>query len=105
TFHPEDGAIRAAIAHDAAAFARSESEFRRTFFYPPYCEMAEIVVAGEERDRAAEIAGGLAASLSADEALRVTPAAPAPIERIAGKWRYQVLIRSRSRRAILAGLA
>jgi primosomal protein N' (replication factor Y) len=105
TFHPEDGAIRAAIAHDAAAFARTESEFRKTFFYPPYCEMAEIVVAGEERERAAEVAGELAASFSADEALRVTPAAPAPIERIAGKWRYQVLIRSRSRRAILAGLS
>jgi len=40
-----------------------------------------------------------------DPALRVTPAAPAPVERVSGKWRYQVLIRSRSRRAILAGLA
>jgi primosomal protein N' (replication factor Y) len=105
TFHPDDAAIRAAIAHDAAAFVRAESEFRKTFFYPPFCEMAEIVVSGGERDRAAGAAGELAAALAADPALRVTPAAPAPVERIAGKWRYQVLIRSRSRRAILAGLA
>ena len=105
TFHPADASIRAAIAHDAAAFARSESEFRKTFFYPPYCEMAEIVVAGEERDRAGTVAGELAAQLAGDPSLRVTPAAPAPIERIAGKWRHQVLIRSRSRRAILAALS
>jgi primosomal protein N' (replication factor Y) len=105
TFHPDDAAIRAAIAHDAAAFVRAESEFRKTFFYPPFCEMAEIVVAGTERDRAAGAAAELATALGTDPALRVTPAAPAPIERIAGKWRYQVLIRSRSRRAVLAGLA
>jgi primosomal protein N' (replication factor Y) len=46
TFHPDDAAIRAAIAHDAAAFVRAESEFRKTFFYPPFCEMAEIVASG-----------------------------------------------------------
>ncbi|HET9793124.1 MAG TPA: primosomal protein N' [Thermoanaerobaculia bacterium] len=105
TFHPENGAIRAALAHDVAAFARGELEFRRTFFYPPFCEMAEVLVSAAERGRAAEVAAEIASALGGDEAVRVTAAAPAPLERIAGKWRYQVLVRSRSRRAVLAALA
>jgi len=105
TFHPDNAAIRSALAHDAAAFAREESEFRRTFFYPPFSEMAEIVVTAKERERAASVSAQLAAALEADESLRVTPADPAPLERIAGKWRYQVLVRSRSRRGILTALA
>ena len=105
TFHPENGAIRAALAHDAAAFAREELAFRRTFFYPPFCEMAEVLVSSPERGRAEETAREIAGRLGGDDAVRVTPAAPAPIERIAGKWRYQVLVRSRSRRAVLAALA
>ena len=105
TFHPENGAIRAALAHDAAAFAREELGFRRTFFYPPFCEMAEVLVSAGERDRAAAVAGEIAARLAGEESVRVTPAAAAPVERIAGKWRYQVLVRSRSRRSVLAALA
>jgi primosomal protein N' (replication factor Y) len=105
TFHPENAAIRAALAHDAPAFAREELAFRRTFFYPPFCEMAEVLVSAAERDRAAGTAREIAERLGGDDAVRVTAAAPAPIERIAGKWRYQVLVRSRSRRAVLAALA
>jgi len=105
TFHPENGAIRAALAHDVAGFAAGELEFRRTFFYPPFCEMAEVLVSSAERARAAGAAEGIAAALGGDEAVRVTAAAAAPLERIAAKWRYQVLVRSRSRRSVLAALA
>jgi len=105
TFHPENVAIRAALAHDTAGFAREEQEFRRTFFYPPFSEMAEILVSATMRDRAAAAATEIASSLGGDETLRVTPGAAAPIERLAGKWRYQVIVRSRSRKAVLAGLA
>jgi primosomal protein N' (replication factor Y) len=104
TFHPENDAIRAALAHDAAGFARREQEFRRTFFYPPFSEMAEILVSAKERDRAAAAAAEIAAGLVGDDALRVTPAAAAPLERLAGKWRFQVLLRSRSRKSVLAAL-
>jgi primosomal protein N' (replication factor Y) len=105
TFHPENGAIRAALAHDVAGFAAGELEFRRTFFYPPFCEMAEVLVSSAERGRASEAAERIASALGGDDAVRVTAAAPAPLERIAAKWRYQVLVRSRSRRAVLAALA
>jgi len=105
TFHPDNGAIRAALAHDVTGFAARELEFRRTFFYPPFCEMAEVLVSSAERGRAAEAAERIASALGGDDAVRVTAAAPAPLERIAAKWRYQVLVRSRSRRAVLAALA
>lgn len=104
TFHPDNAAIRAALAHDAAGFARNEAEFRRTFFYPPFSEVAAILVTSTDRSKAAESAESIAVSLGADPDLRVAGSAPAPIERIAGRWRYQVLVRSRSRRAILGAL-
>jgi len=104
TFHPENPAIRAALTHDAAGFAAGELEFRKTFFYPPFAEMAEILFASTDRERASAAAHEIAEALRPEEALRVTPAAAAPLERLAGKWRFQVLVRSRSRKAILAAL-
>ena len=44
TFHPEHPAIRRAAEHDIDGFAATELEFRRTFFYPPFCEMATLLV-------------------------------------------------------------
>jgi primosomal protein N' (replication factor Y) len=104
TFHPESPAIQRAAEHDSDGFAAQELEFRRAFFYPPFCELAEILVSGPDRDRALAVAREIAAPLSSIRDLRVTGPAPAPLERLVGRWRYQVIVRSRSRRAIVSAL-
>ncbi|HEX4438779.1 MAG TPA: primosomal protein N' [Thermoanaerobaculia bacterium] len=105
TFHPEHPAIRRAAAHDADGFARSELEFRRAFFYPPFAELAAILVSSADRDRAEAAAARIGAALRAGpEGLRLSGPAPAPLERLQGRWRFQILVRAGDRRSVLAAL-
>jgi primosomal protein N' (replication factor Y) len=106
TFHPQHPAIRRAAEHDVAGFAAAELEFRRVFFYPPFCELAELLVSASDRERASEAASNLARALaSTSGALRISGPAPAPLERLQGRWRFQILLRASDRRSVLAALA
>ena len=106
TFHPAHPAILRAADHDVAAFARAELEFRRTFFYPPYSELAAVLTASPNRDRAEAAAREIGRALSVSAvALRISGPAPAPLERLKGRWRFQILLRARDRRTVLEALA
>ncbi|MGH9443084.1 MAG: replication restart helicase PriA [Thermoanaerobaculia bacterium] len=104
TFQPESPALRAAVTHDSAGFVQRELEFRKAFFYPPFSELAEILFSSEDAPRAEDAARSSAGAAAEREGVVVSGPAAAPIERLAGKWRFQVLLRSRSRRAVLAAL-
>ena len=105
TFHPQHPAIRFAAAHDLDGFARQELEFRRAFFYPPFSELAAILVSSSDRARAEHAADDLGAALAlGSESLRLSGPAPAPVERVQGKWRFQILLRAADRRRVLAAL-
>ena len=105
TFHPSHPAIRRAAEHDVEGFASSELEFRRIFFYPPFSELASLLISSGDRDRAASAAadlGGTLARIPGDR--RVSGPAPAPFERLQGRWRFQILLRAADRRAVLEAL-
>jgi primosomal protein N' (replication factor Y) len=105
TFHPGHPAIRRAAEHDVAGFAAVELEFRRAFFYPPFSELAAVLVSSPDRDRAESAAAAVGKALrSLPDGLRLSGPAPAPLERLQGRWRFQVLIRAVDRRAVLAAL-
>jgi primosomal protein N' (replication factor Y) len=105
TFHPAHPAIQRAAEHDVAGFAATELEFRRTFFYPPFSEMATVLVTSPERERAQEAATELGEAFARQPgALRISGPAPAPLERLQGRWRFQILLRAADRRAVLAAL-
>ena len=105
TFHPGHPAILRAAEHDVAGFAASELEFRRTFFYPPFSELAAILVSSPDRERAEAAAREVGRALQGSrETLRISGPAPAPLERLQGRWRFQVLLRAADRRAVLAAL-
>jgi primosomal protein N' (replication factor Y) len=106
TFHPGHPAIRLAAAHDVDAFAAGELEFRKAFFYPPFCEMASVLVSSPVRDRAEAAAGELGKAIAGGRhaGLRMSGPAPAPLERLLGRWRFQILLRAPDRRAVLAAL-
>jgi len=106
TFHPQHPAIRLAAAHDVAGFARQELEFRRSFFYPPFCELAAVLASSEDRSRAEAAAAAIGESLrGVSDAMRISGPAPAPLERLQGRWRFQILLRAADRRGVLAALA
>ncbi len=99
TFHPSHYAIRAALSCDDETFAREEMRFRRTFHYPPFTRMVQLLAQHKQRERVEaglrETANRLLAHpLAAD--VRIAGPAPAPLERLRGKWRFQLLLRSAS---------
>jgi len=65
TFHPGHPAIRQASVHDVDGFAAQELEFRRSFFYPPFSELASVVVSAADREKAESAAAELGRALSA----------------------------------------
>jgi len=97
TWHPDHYAIQAALRQDDEGFAQEEMRFRRVFHYPPYTRMVQILVRDKNRDKAAEGIRELASHIQAhplSRTVRVTGPAPAPLERLRGEWRFQLLVRS-----------
>jgi primosomal protein N' (replication factor Y) (superfamily II helicase) len=103
TYHPEHYAIQAALRQDDEGFAREELRFRRVFHYPPYTRLVQLLVRDKNRARASEIISGLAADLAAhplSRGVRLAGPAPAPLERLRGQWRFQLLARSADGRGL-----
>ena len=97
TYHPAHYAIQAALAGDDAGFAREEMRFRRIFHYPPYTRMVQLLVRDKGRERARDLAAGVANDLldhPLGRTVRISGPAPAPLERLRGQWRFQLLVRS-----------
>jgi primosomal protein N' (replication factor Y) len=105
TFHPDHPAIRRASGHDVDGFAAEELAFRRSFFYPPFAQLASIVVSSPDRERA-ETSGRTIGKALGDSgaSLRISGPAPAPLERLQGRWRFQILVRGAERLAVLDAL-
>jgi len=99
TLQPDHYAVRAAIEHDDEGFAREELRFRRTFHYPPYSRLIHILAEDRRGPMAKEAIEALALRVLSDplaREIRCLGPAPAPFERLAGKWRYQLLLRGPS---------
>lgn len=97
TYHPDHYAIQAALRQDDEGFAREEMRFRRVFHYPPYTRMVQLLVRDKNRERGWSTISELAADLAAhplSRPARITGPAPAPLERLRGQWRFQLLLRS-----------
>jgi len=101
---PTHYAIQHALRHDYEAFYKDEIEFRKTFHYPPVTSMIAILFRGEQLsdvDRAALDAGRrLEEALKRVPDTRIQGPAAAPMSRIKGVYRYQILLRSPHRSAL-----
>ena len=96
TYHPDHYAIQAALSHDDERFAEAEMRFRRTFHYPPYTRMVQLLFHGKDRARTEARSRELAMRLDRHpiaRECRIAGPAPAPLERLKGRWRFQMLVR------------
>jgi len=104
TAFPDHYAIRHALHHDYEAFYEEEIRFRKTFHYPPVTSMIAILFRGEQLntvERAAADCGRLLEEAVQPLAgTRIQGPAAAPLARIKGVWRYQILLRSPHRSAL-----
>lgn len=102
TLVPEHYAIQHAVTHDAEGFLVEEAGLRQALEFPPSGCLALFRFAGLDRARVEHESGRIAGRLGGLKEAGVTVQGPmaAPIERVRGKWRYQVLARSTSRHAL-----
>lgn len=107
THHP-DHPVFATIG-DMDAFAATEEKVRRALRYPPFARLVLLRVEGVDRTETVRAAAELARELR-DAAHRfpgvdVLGPAKAPLPRLVGRWRFQVVLRGREVRAFRAFLA
>jgi len=106
TINPDHYAIQCAAEQDYEKFYRKEIEFRRMLHYPPFGAMASIVVRSANEEDALSRSAALGRLLSpAPEGVRVMGPAPAPVLRVKSEYRYQVLLKTSSRKRLSEMLA
>jgi len=108
TFNPRHYAIETAARHDYEGFATAELEERALLGLPPErrCALA-VLSATEEPDArtAAQRVADAVRSQLAGGMVELRGPAKAPIERVRGKWRYMVLLLSKSAGALARACA
>ncbi|MFZ7128216.1 MAG: replication restart helicase PriA [Desulfobacterales bacterium] len=100
TYNPDHFSIQAARAQDTQAFYEQEIRIRMQLAYPPFSRMAQIRIAARDAGKASAAAGALGEKgrqLLADSreyrsTIRLLGPAEAPLARIAGRHRWQILI-------------
>jgi len=100
TYHPKHYALKHACAQDYAGFYEEEIRYRKSLNYPPFVALASLLVHGEDFTRTQATAAGLKKALddaNTDRSCRILGPAPAPLARLRGEHRIQLLIKSRSR--------
>ena len=81
-------------SHDYPNFFKSELEGRQPLGYPPFSRMVHILFKGEEEAAVQRVAERFASYLQPGEAFRMLGPSPAPLARIEGFYRYQMLLMS-----------
>ena len=108
TYYPDHYAILAASAHDYRAFVQREEKYRRWMHYPPFGMLANVLVQSQKMEEAAGWASLLAKSLVQEQErgapLRVLGPCAAPIARIKNVYRFHMILKSASRKALNAAL-
>jgi primosomal protein N' (replication factor Y) len=98
---PDHYVIRSAAAQDYEAFFEEEISFRRLLGYPPFSQMAEVVLEGRDLRVLGREARRMAEDLRrAVPGTEVLGPALAAVPRVKGVFRVQVALRAGSREAL-----
>jgi primosomal protein N' (replication factor Y) len=99
TFEPNHYAIQPVLNHDYERFYAEELAHRRALGYPPVGRLVRVLITGpvesETRRASIELArlASSAAEVGPGSELEVLGPAPAPLARLRGRYRYQLLVK------------
>jgi primosomal protein N' (replication factor Y) (superfamily II helicase) len=102
TFQPDARPIVHAARHDVPRFLAEELERRRELGYPPFRHLVRVVAAGSEAGDPLRLLGEIAAGLAGQEA---DVLGPAPLLRLRGRHRAQLLAKTSSVRSVASRTA
>jgi primosomal protein N' (replication factor Y) len=107
TFNPDHYAVLRAKAHDDEGFYADELPLRQSLAYPPFSRMINLQMSSLDREKGREGAGRVAEFArsrcpDAPKAARIDIIGPAeaPIARIRGRHRWQLLLFGKESRAL-----
>jgi len=107
TYRPTAPAVMAAAAHDYEKFFEAEIEERRELGYPPHGRLIAVRLDGKDEhevagtaQRLAQVAEAIAARPDNGGEVEIRGPVPAPIERLRGRTRWQIWLRSADRHAL-----
>jgi primosomal protein N' (replication factor Y) len=106
TYYPDHYAVVAASKHDYADFGERELKYRRWMHYPPFGVLANVLIQSEKLEEAA----GWSAEIgkwfqkTTPEGVRVLGPCTAPIARIKNVYRFHLILKANSRKALNAAL-
>jgi primosomal protein N' (replication factor Y) (superfamily II helicase) len=105
TYNPEAEPVARAAAHDFVGFAQTELLWRRALDYPPYSRLAAIHLEGRDAGQTAASARALARAVErslppAASGVRLLGPAPAPLSRLRGHCRWQLLLKAPQHRVL-----
>jgi primosomal protein N' (replication factor Y) len=96
TFQPDSRAIELAARHDVRRFLAGELDRRRALAYPPYRHLVRIVVTGPEAAPPVRALEELRAGLGSEDELL----GPAPLHRLRGRHRAQLIAKTAEPRRV-----
>ena len=100
TTQPTAPAIQMAATNDLEHFYERELSQRKETMFPPFSRLVNLSIRGKMEEKVKEAAmalGDMASTLSdSDEEIEVFSPSPCLIEKMAGQWRWHVLLRSQS---------
>src|SRR5271157_1199307 len=106
TYYPDHYAVLAASRHDYAAFVERELKYRRWMHYPPFGVLANVLVQSAKLEEAADWSAELGKwfQQNAPQGVRVLGPCTAPVARIKGIYRFHLILKGATRKALNATL-
>jgi primosomal protein N' (replication factor Y) len=101
TLAPAARSIQFASRHDADGFLEHELQVRRALGYPPFATLIRVVCAAAEAGPADELAHALRGEIRVGEG---SVLGPAPLFRLRGKYRSQLVVKSPAREAAIGAV-
>lgn len=89
---------------DYEAFIKDELAFLQIGEYPPFFSLARILIAHKDETKASKITLDTVTKLQAFKQIEIVGHGKAPIERVANKYRFHILLRAKNRIPLLKAL-
>ncbi|MFA5147109.1 MAG: primosomal protein N' [Candidatus Omnitrophota bacterium] len=101
TYAPSHYAVLTAAKHDYEKFYQEEIVSRKELLFPPFVRLVKITVRARNDEMTQKAASELATAIRAEDATaKVAGPAPAPIARVRGYFRYNIVLKGKDRIAM-----
>jgi primosomal protein N' (replication factor Y) (superfamily II helicase) len=107
TYYPEHYALQYAQQQDYPGFYKEEIVFRERFGFPPFASLASILVHHANYEYAwqtAQLVRNCLTMANTEKKVVILGPAPAPLARLKGEFRVQILLKSQNRKRLRAVL-